>query len=97
MGTNIRLVCDIFDYNDMLDKSGLLLMIGFKKAFDSLEWSFLFKSLKLFYFELSFIKWINTIYTLPEACIKNNGYFSESFSLQRRIRQGCPVSALISV
>ena len=26
---------------------------------------------------------------------KNNGYFSESFSLQKGIRQGCPISALI--
>ena len=97
MGTNIRLVSDVIDYYDTLDKSGLLLMIDFKKAFDSLEWNFLFKTLKLFNFGPSFIKWINTIYTLPEACIKNNGYFSESFSLQRGIRQGCPVSALMFV
>ena len=97
MGTNIRLVSDVIDYYDMIEKSGLLLMLDFKKAFDSLEWNFLFKTLKLFNFGPSFIRWINTIYTLPEACIKNNGYLSESFSIHRGIRQGCPVSALIFV
>ena len=39
----------------------------------------------------------NTIYTTPEAVVKNNGWFSESFSMSRGIRQGCPVSALLFI
>ena len=38
MGTNIQLVSDIIDYFDIMDESGFLLMLDFKKAFDSLEW-----------------------------------------------------------
>ena len=45
MGTNIRLVSDVIDYYDLLNKSGLLLMVDFQKAFDSLDWHFLFKTL----------------------------------------------------
>ena len=31
MGTNIRLVSDIIDHYDMANKSGILLMLDFKK------------------------------------------------------------------
>ncbi len=97
MGTNIRLVSDIIDYYDTFDKSGILMTVDFKKAFDSVEWNFLFKSLQFFNFGPSFIKWIETIYYKPEACIKNNGYLSNYFDISRGVRQGCPVSALLFV
>ena len=56
MGTNIRLVSDIIDYFDMLNESGLLLMLDFKKAFDSIEWNFLLRSLQYFNFWTYFYK-----------------------------------------
>ena len=37
MGTNIRLVNDVIDFFDMTDKNGILFMLDFTKAFDSLE------------------------------------------------------------
>ena len=48
MGTNIRLVSDVIDYFEETKKSGILLLIDFKKAFDSLKWEFLFKTLIFF-------------------------------------------------
>ena len=50
MGTNIRLVSDIIDHYDRINESGFLLMLDFKKAFDSVEWNFLIKSLQFFNF-----------------------------------------------
>ena len=97
MGTNIRLVSDIIEHFEMVNKSGILLMLDFKKAFDTIEWDFMFKALHSFNFGPSFIRWIQTIYNSPAACIKNNGYFSETFRISRGIRQGCPVSALIFI
>ena len=97
MGTNIRLVSDIIDYYDTTDKSGILLMLDFKKAFDSIEMNFLLKSLEYFNFDPSFIRWIQTIYHRPSAYIKNNGHISETFNMSRGIRQGCPVSALLFI
>ena len=93
MGTNIRLVSDVIVYCDLFNKSGILLMLDFTKAFDTLQWNFMFKSLQFLNFGPSFIKWVKTLYYKPVACIKNNGYFSDCFDIQWGIRQGCPVSA----
>ena len=97
MGYNIRLVSDTIDYYDITNKSGMLFSLDFKKAFDSLEWNFIFKTLEAFNFGDSFINWIKTIYNSPEACIKNNGYLSETFEITRGVRQGCPVSSLLFI
>ena len=43
IGTNIRLVSDIVDHYDRINEGGFLLMLDFKKAFDSIEWNFLIK------------------------------------------------------
>ena len=42
----------------------------------------------------SLIQSIKALHHKPEACIKNNGYFSEYFNIQRGVRQGCPVSSI---
>ena len=97
MGNNIRLVSDIIDYYDSNNEKGILFLADFQKAFDSLEWNFMIKALKFFNFGSSFIQWVTTLYSGPIACIKNNGYLSESFSLHRGIRQGCPASALLFI
>ena len=38
-----------------------------------------------------------TIYSNPGAKIKNNGWLSDTFTISRGIRQGCPVSALLFI
>ena len=97
IGHNIRLINDVVDYYDEKQMKGILLNIDFKKAFDSLEWDFIFSTLATFNFGPSFIQWIRTIYKSPVACVKNNGYLSDTFQISRGIRQGCPVSALLFV
>ena len=37
------------------------------------------------------------VYTNISSCVVNNGYSSEFFSLQRAVRQGCPLSGLLFV
>ena len=97
MGYNIRLIDDVVDYFDRFQKKGILFMADFQKAFDSLDWGFMFKTLDFFKFGPSFKRWIRTLYTLPVGRIKNNGYLSDVFSISRGIRQGCPVSALLFI
>ena len=76
---------------------GLLMTIDFEKAFDSLEWTFLLKTLETFNFGPDFISWIRAIYTNITSCVMNNGYGSKYFKLGRGVRQGDPISAYLFI
>ena len=39
--------------------------------------------------------WVKTIYNNVESCVINNGWLSTPFKIQRGLRQGCPLSALL--
>lgn len=97
MGYNIRLISDIIDHFDKFQIEGILFMTDFKKAFDSLDRSFMLKTLDFFNFGPSFKRWIEILYTDIVGKIKNNGYFSEEFPVTRGVKQGCPVSALLFI
>lgn len=58
-GTSARLIIDIFEHYENNSEEGLLLFLDFEKAFESIEWKFLFKPLGKFNFLSNFIKWIN--------------------------------------
>ena len=57
-GDNIRLVYDILNFAKEYRKPGILLLIDFEKAFDSVAWSFINKSLTFFNFGPDIIRWI---------------------------------------
>ena len=95
IGENVRIIDDIMSYTNLKQTQGYIILLDFEKAFDSAEWSFLFKTLKAFNFGPNFIKWIEIVYNSIESCVSNNGYFSQYFKLNRGIRQGCPISALL--
>ena len=95
IGLNARLILDIFDYCEENNSDGILLFLDFEKAFDSVEWNFLVKSLVKFNFGPEFITWIKILYCNPIFRIKNNGWLSRTCIMSRGIRQGCPISALL--
>ena len=95
IGENIRLISDILNFTADQDIEGIALFIDFEKAFDSLE--YLFKALDTFQFGPDFKTWVKTLYTNISSCIINNGFASESFTLERGVRQGCPLSGLLFI
>jgi hypothetical protein len=97
IGYNIRLVEDIIWYAQKNHINGAAIFLDFRKAFDTLDWNFLHETLTKFGFKESFKQWVKVIYNKPEALIKNNGWVSEAFRLERGIRQGCPLSALLFI
>ena len=52
-------------------------------------------ALKHFGFGNSFQKWVSAFYKQINSCIRTNNWLSEKFTIQRGIRQGCPLSALL--
>ena len=87
----------MIQYTNKNDIPGLLVLIDFEKAFDTIEWDFLFKTMKSYNFGNTFINWIKLLYSNITACTINNGYLSRNLTLERGIRQGCPLSALLFI
>ena len=97
IGCNIRIICDIIENANIFDKPGIAICLDFEKSFDTLEWNFLFKTLEKLNFGENFIRWIKTLYTDPRILIKNNGWLSNEIKIERGVRQGCPISALLFI
>ena len=76
---------------------GILLSIDFEKAFDSLNWNFLFEALHALNFGKTFISYIKMMYNNIQSAVINNGTTCEYFTLQRGVRQGCPMSAYLFI
>ena len=78
-----RLTLDIIERTEEEQIPGLLLLVDSEKAFDFLEWDFIFKCLNFLGFGESIIKWVKLFYTDISSCIVNNGHCSEFFTLGR--------------
>lgn len=72
-----------------------MISLDAEKAFDRVEWDYLFYALKKFGFKNSFISWIKLLYSAPHASVRTNNIQSEYFRLYRSTRQGCPLSPLL--
>ena len=61
----------VYDVNNVFyrktKKEGLLMLIDFKKAFDSISWKFLYNVLEFLGFGQNFIKWIKLFNTNIQA------------------------------
>jgi hypothetical protein len=60
-----------------------------------LNWTLRRKFLKNITLAKNFLKWINILYNKSIFRIKNNSWISKTCNMQRGIRQGCPISAIL--
>ena len=97
IGENIRTVYDLMEYFETKNQEGMLLLLDFEKAFDSIEWDYLNNLLKSYGFGPQFIQWFNVLYKNACSCVLNNGNFSEFFKLGRSCRQGDPLSPYLFI
>lgn len=75
--------------------SRALLSLDATKAFDSIDWNYLWAVLKKFGFGPTYISWVHLLYSQPQAAIRAFGTLSHGFPLRRGTRQGCPLSPLL--
>ncbi|XP_059669018.1 uncharacterized protein LOC132314136 [Cornus florida] len=93
---NILLVTDVIK-NFGLKTTGpaMALKVDLRKAYDSVSWEFIHKTLQVYGFSAQWIKWIMQCVTSSKFSILCNGVPTGYFSAGRGIRRGCPLSPLL--
>lgn len=93
IGESTRLIYDIMHITEQHKIPGLLMLIDFEKAFDSISWNFLTKTLQFFNFGDYIINWVNILNTDIKSTIVQSGFLSEFFPINRGCRQGDPIAS----
>lgn len=94
---NMRRLLHVMSRASSLQHPAVAISLDAEKAFDRIEWPFLFHVLSKFGFGPICMQWIKAMYYEPTARVKTNGMISQPFQLFRSTRQGCPVSPAIFI
>ena len=94
-GDNTRRVVHLIQKANRKRIPTVVLTLDAEKAFDRVEWSFLFATLTRYGFAPEFVEMIKANFANPTARVMANGQASRTFELGRGTRQGCPLSPLL--
>ena len=97
IGEGIRLILDIMEYTKCKDIPGVTVFLDFEKACESVEWNYIHKCLEATNFGPHLRQWVYVFYHNISSWVVNNGHASESFLLERGVRQGYPLSGILFV
>jgi hypothetical protein len=94
---NIFMAQDSLSWAEESNQDLVLLLLDFEKAFDKIEWNFLFSAMDHIGFNNTWIKWVRTLYREASSAIKVNGVVGPTFQLARSVRQGCPLTPYLFI
>ena len=95
ISANIRRIFDVMAYCEKQSIDATILSLDFEKCFDKIEKTAILGSLRFFNFSEYIIDWVNMLYSGFTARIQNNGFFSESISIEKSVHQGGPASSAL--
>lgn len=90
--SNVRRLLNTIYANHTKANGAAILSFDAQKAFDQVEWPYMFASLQRFGFGEAFISWVRLIHTRPICSVLTTADESPRFSKHRSEQQGCPLS-----
>ena len=97
IGEAIRTTYDTLNFAKENNRAGLILLIDFEKAYDSISFLFIQKCLTFYNFSDDIIKWVNILLYNFNAVINHCGNMSERFEIGRGCRQGDPIASYLFI
>ena len=97
IGEVTRTTYDIFQYAKEKNLPGMILLIDFEKAFDSVSFKMIDSTLEMFGFGQYYREWITILLKDFKACINTSGNISKRFPVERGCRQGDPISGYLFI
>ncbi len=94
---NTFLAQEAQDWAEESNQDLVLLLLDFEKAFNKIEWSFLFEALAKLGFCPRWIRWVSSLYKSASSAIKLNVVEGSTFPIGRSVRQGCPLSPYLFI
>uniref|UniRef100_A0A8C5QIU9 Reverse transcriptase domain-containing protein n=1 Tax=Leptobrachium leishanense TaxID=445787 RepID=A0A8C5QIU9_9ANUR len=92
---NIRRALNLIQEAKTSGRSTLLLSLDAEKAFDRVDWKYLWATLTTFGIRGDLLTAIQALYAGPRAQVDTGGFLSAPFSILNGTRQGCPLSPLL--
>ena len=97
IGESTRLVYDIMEYLENKQKPGLLMLIDFEKAFDSISWKFMYNVIEFLGFPSDYINWIKLMNQNFTASVFQAGVRSAPITIARGCKQGVPIASYLFI
>ena len=97
IGSCILNILNLMDNANKKKLSGLILLVDFQKAFDSLSHTYIYNSMKLFGFGDSILNWIKQFFQGRDAVVMMRGNLTDRIYLKRRVLQGDIVSPYVFI
>ncbi|GJX76965.1 putative RNA-directed DNA polymerase [Tanacetum coccineum] len=76
---------------------GLVFKVDFEKAYDSIEWKYLLEVMRRMGFGIRWCKWVAGCLKSSSISILVNGSPTSEFAMERRVRQGDPLSPFLFI
>uniref|UniRef100_A0A8C5DIG8 Reverse transcriptase domain-containing protein n=1 Tax=Gouania willdenowi TaxID=441366 RepID=A0A8C5DIG8_GOUWI len=89
---NTRRLLHIIHHLNTNKTLGAVVSMDAEKAFDRIEWEYMFEVMKRFGFGCGFLRWVRLLYKAPTASVLTNGLLSAPFKVKRGTAQGSPLS-----
>jgi hypothetical protein len=89
---NILLMHETMEWAAHSGQPLIFLKLDFSKAYDMVDWPFLFQAMSKMGFPPAFVDMVKMLFHEAAASIKVNNSHSTVFQIKRGVRQGCPLA-----